>query len=173
MAIHKALVMTVLGEDRPGLVEKLSTAISEHRGNWLGSHLSSMAGHFGGMIHVLVPAEEVDPLTESLHNLEPMGLEISIKPGLEEEPDDPPREARLQVMGNDRPGIVNSISQAIASRGINVEELRTEYTSAPMSGTAMFTARARLLLPPTVSARELRLQLEHIASDLMVDIDLE
>jgi len=173
MGINKSLVMTVLGEDRPGLVEKLSTAINEHQGNWLSSHLSSMAGHFGGMVHVLVPADQVDSLVEALHDLAPVGLAVSVKTGLLEETGVPRKEASLQVMGNDRPGIVNSISQAIASRGINVEELRTEYTSAPMSGTAMFNARAKLFLPQGVSARELRLQLEKIASDLMVDIDFE
>jgi len=173
MGINKSLVMTVLGEDRPGLVEKLSTVVNKHQGNWLSSHLSSMAGHFGGMVHVLVPTEQVNPLIAALLELEPMGLTVSVKTGVSEETETPLTQASLQVMGNDRPGIINSISQAIASHGINVEELRTEYTSAPMSGTAMFNATARLLLPPHVSTGELRLQLERIASDLMVDIDLD
>jgi len=172
MGINKSLVMTVLGEDRPGLVEKLSSAITNHQGNWLGSHLSSMAGHFGGMVHVLVPTDQVAPLVSTLRRLEPAGLSVSVMTGLPESINDTLQEAALQVMGNDRPGIVSSISQAIASHGINVEELKTEYSTAPMSGTAMFNAQARLFLPASASAKELRRELEQIASDLMVDIDL-
>ncbi|MGW8178963.1 MAG: glycine cleavage system protein R [bacterium] len=172
MSINKSLVMTVLGEDRPGLVEELSSAITQHQGNWLGSHLSSMAGLFGGMVHVLVPTDRVDPLISALRRLEPAGLSVSVMTGLPEGTDDTLQEAELQVMGNDRPGIVSSISQAIASHGINVEELKTEYSTAPMSGTAMFKAQARLFLPASASPKELRRELEQIASDLMVDIDL-
>lgn len=173
MGINTSLVMTVLGEDRPGLVEKLSCVITEHQGNWLSSHLSSMAGYFGGMVHVLVPNAQVEPLISALRDLEPAGLTVSVKTGVAEKTRGTPKQAELQVMGNDRPGIISSISQAIATHGINVEELRTEYTSAPMSGTEMFKARARLFLPPSVSAQDLRHELEKIASDLMVDIDLE
>ena len=173
MSINSSLVMTVLGEDRPGLVERISTAIIQHQGNWLGSHLSSMAGYFGGMVHVLVPKNQVDSLISSLRELEPVGLSIVVKTGYLDEAAADQRTAVLEVVGNDRPGIVSTISQAIASHGINVEELRTDYTSAPMSGTEMFSAKARLYLPPSVGVEDLREQLEQIAGDLMVDIDLE
>lgn len=172
MGINESLVMTVLGKDRPGLVERLSTAISKHQGNWLGSHLSSMAGHFGGMVHVLVPTDQVSPLLSTLRELEPAGLSVSVVTGLPEDTNETMQKAELQVMGNDRPGIVSTISQAIASHGINVEELKTEYSTAPMSGTAMFKAHALLFLPDSASAKGLRRELEQIAGDLMVDIDL-
>jgi len=32
-----SLVLTAIGDDRPGLVEQLSTVISRHNGNWLES----------------------------------------------------------------------------------------------------------------------------------------
>jgi glycine cleavage system regulatory protein len=173
MAINTSLVLTVLGEDRPGLVERISSAVSNHQGNWMNSHLSSMAGYFGGIVHVVVPSNQVDSLISALQQLESAGLAVSVRTGLTEETKEIPQQAELQVMGNDRPGIISSISQVIASRGINVEELRTDYTSAPMTGTAMFNARARLFLPPSVSAADLQRELEKIAGDLMVDIDLE
>jgi glycine cleavage system regulatory protein len=171
MGINTSLVMTVLGEDRPGLVEKLSVTVEKHKGNWLSSHLSSMAGYFGGIVHVLVPDDQVDALISALRELDPGGLAVSVKKGVTGEQSIAPKKAELQVVGNDRPGIISNISQAIASHGINVEELRTEYTSAPMSGTAMFSAKARLFIPSSASAKDLRRQLEQIASELMVDID--
>ena len=45
----KSLVMTILGPDRPGLVESLSSTIATHDGNWLESRMAQLAGHFTGM----------------------------------------------------------------------------------------------------------------------------
>jgi glycine cleavage system regulatory protein len=58
----------------------------------------------------------------------------------------------------------------LAERGVNVEELQTEVSSAPMSGEPLFTARALLHLPTGLTAAELRAGLEALASELMVDL---
>ena len=60
----------------------------------------------------------------------------------------------LEIVGQDRPGIVREISHALASFGINVEELQTECASAAMSGETLFKARARLSLPESCDARK-------------------
>ena len=78
----------------------------------------------------------------------------------------------LDLVGQDRPGIVRQLTGALASRGINVEELTTECASAPMSGEALFKAQARLLVPESCDVQKLREDLERIAADLMVDLQL-
>ena len=80
---------------------------------------------------------------------------------------------RLLVCRADRPGIVREIARALAARGVNVEELRTHTSSAPMSGEALFHARARLRIPSDASLDTLRATLEAIAHELMVDVSLE
>ena len=77
------------------------------------------------------------------------------------------------LVGDDRPGIIHDISQALARRDINVSELATSCESAPMSGEALFRATASLLLPSGVTIEELREDLEKIAHDLMVDLTHE
>ena len=42
--MEESLVMTVMGEDRPGLVEALARTVSERGGNWLESRMSHLAG---------------------------------------------------------------------------------------------------------------------------------
>ena len=76
----------------------------------------------------------------------------------------------LELLGQDRPGIVREVSHALASRGVNVEELDTACSSAPMSGETLFRARARLRLPADVPEEELRETLEKLADELMVDV---
>jgi glycine cleavage system regulatory protein len=78
----------------------------------------------------------------------------------------------LEIVGQDRPGIVRELSHAIASYGVNVEELHTECASAAMSGETLFKARAKLSIPDSCDIGELRKKLEKIAGDLIVDISL-
>ncbi len=65
------------------------------------------------------------------------------------------------------------MSQALAAKGVNVEELETECTSAPMTGETLFRARALLRLPRGAAEEELQASVEAIAEDLMVDVTLE
>jgi glycine cleavage system regulatory protein len=167
-----ALVFTVLAEDRPGLVERVAGIVACHGGNWLGSRLSSLGGCFGGLVHVAVPAEQVEGLREALQALRAEGLLVTVLPTHMETGTAPHEAVEIEVVGNDRPGIVSRISQVIAARGINVNELETEWTSAPMAGHPIFRARAALLVPPDASVTELKRDLERIAADLMVDLKI-
>ena len=83
------------------------------------------------------------------------------------------RRVKLDLLGADRPGIVQSVSGALAQRGVNVDELVTECVDAPMSGELLFKATANLSVPRDVDLEALRGRIEAIAADLMVDITLE
>jgi glycine cleavage system regulatory protein len=167
------LVLTVSGPDRPGLVEALSQAVANHRGSWLESRMARLAGHFAGVLRVSVPEAQVDALTRSLQSLELESLQVSVARSELESPASDARELRLEILGSDRPGIVHDISQALADRGINVDELRTEIMSAPMSGELLFLANAELLIPVDLDLDLLRKDLEALAHELMVDVDLD
>lgn len=170
-SVLTSFVLVVLSPDRPGLVERISALVADHGGNWLESHLSSTAGFFGGILNVSLPTDQVDGWNAALEELAREGFEFLIKPGTSSDPLPDGTTVEVSVVGNDRPGIVSRISEAIAGRGINVTELDTEYTSAPMSGNAIFRARASLVMPVGYHWDELKSDLERIANDLMVDLD--
>jgi len=171
--VSTSLVLTVIGPDRPGLVEALSEAVADHQGSWLESRMARLAGQFAGILRVGVPEEQVDALTAALQSLEPEGLQVGVTRTQSEPPDADVREIRLEIIGSDRPGIVHEISEALADRGINVDELRTEIMSAPMSGELLFLANADLLVPLDLNLELLRKDLEALAHELMVDVDLD
>ena len=83
------------------------------------------------------------------------------------------RHLRLSIVGNDRPGIVREVASALAARRINVSEMDTTVTSAPMSGDPLFEAVAHIQVPKTLDLAELNAQLDAIADALTVEIDLE
>jgi len=164
------LVLTVIGDDRPGLVESLAQTIAAHDGNWLESRMSHLAGKFAGVLRVRVPGENSAALCEALGALEGRGLRIVAEGGAAERATF--REVRLSLVGSDHPGIVREISTVLARRRVNVEELTTQCVDAPMSGQPLFEADARLELPDDVTLEDLRGDLEAVAHDLMVDVAL-
>ncbi|MDG2335314.1 MAG: ACT domain-containing protein [Myxococcota bacterium] len=169
-----SFVLTIIGTDQPGLVEAVAHEVAEQGGSWAESRMARLAGYFAGILEVSVPAERAPALRRALGALEARGLRVMV----EEVPEGgvPPlhyTELKLELVGQDRPGIVRDISAGLAAIDVNVAELSTECTSAPMSGESLFHARALLHLPTSRSSDELRDALEKIAADLMVDIDIE
>jgi glycine cleavage system regulatory protein len=164
------LVLTLLGPDRPGLVEAVAQSIAAHGGNWLESRMAHLAGRFAGILRIELAADQVAALTSALTKLEGRGLRITVEPG--GAPGQAARPMELELLGLDRPGLVHEVSRLLARQGVNVEELSTDRSSAPMSGEMMFRARARLDVPTTVDVSAVRAGLERLASDLMVEIRL-
>jgi glycine cleavage system regulatory protein len=170
--MQRMLVMTVIGPDRTGLVDSIAGLVTEQGGNWLESRMSRLGGHFAGILRVEVPSEQEPSLVAALQKLESRGLTIVVHA---DQPKALPQTARLSVLeivGQDRPGIVRQISHALASFGVNVEELHTECASAAMSGETLFKARATLSIPESCDTAQIRQKLEKIAEDLIVEISL-
>lgn len=167
------IVLTLIGPDRAGLVELVAHTIAEHGANWLESRMSHLAGQFAGILQVDTPSEQTEDLVEALRRLAGHGLQVVIQASESAQGPEPERAFQLELVGQDRPGIVRDISRAIAASGVNVEELATGCSPAPMSGEMLFSASARLGLPAGVSLDDLRARLEAIAEDLVVELRLE
>jgi glycine cleavage system regulatory protein len=165
------LILTLIGPDRPGIVEAVADTVAFHGGNWLESRMAHLAGRFAGVLRVEVPAERVDALAHALSELRDSGLQVVVETG-SAEASGPLHPMEIELLGLDRPGLVRQISDLLAARHINVEELRTDRFSAPMSGELLFRAQLRVDVPQEVAAVELRQELERLAADLMVEIRL-
>ncbi len=168
-----AIVFTFVGADRPGLVEKLAQTVAQHGGNWLESRMSELAGQFAGIVKVGVSEAHSNALCSALLALSGPDLSVVVAPGERAAQPAGFRRFRLSIVGNDRPGIVREVSAALAERRINVSEMDTGVSSAPMSGDPLFKAEARIQVPQALDLRELNAQLDAIADALTVEIDLE
>jgi methionyl-tRNA formyltransferase len=169
----KSLVLTVIGSDRPGIVRELSDVGRRFGANWAGSRMASLAGQFAGIVHFEVPDREAEPLADALRALSSSGLQIVMAMG---EPRRAPaggRGVRLELVGNDRPGIVRDLSAALAARGVSIEELHTEVVSAAMSADQLFRVKALLAVPEALGDDELKRGLETLATEMIVDIALD
>lgn len=165
------LVLTLIGPDRPGLVEAVAEPIAAHGGNWLESRMAHLAGQFAGILRVEVPDAHAAALGAALRHLESRGLRVTVEIG---PPIPEPRRRTLVVdlVGLDQPGIVRAVSRVLAEHGANIEELVTDRTPAPMSAELLFRSHARVNVPDQLDAGELRTRLEKLAEDLMVQVTI-
>ena len=135
--------------------------------------MARLAGRFAGVLLVGVDEAQADALSQALQELGSAGLHVVVERSSDGREAGETRALVLDLLGQDRPGIVRDISSALAARGVNVIELRTEVRSAPMSGEPLFHATAHLQSPIELKLPELRETLERIADDLMVEISID
>lgn len=134
--------------------------------------MSRMAGQFAGILRVAVPSEAHAALTAALQGLQAQGIRVLLAHSGSEPPTSW-QEIELELVGNDRPGIVRDITRLLAEHGVNLESLDTDVLSAPMSGEPLFRAEARLAVPSELSLEVLQGRLETLADDLMVELKLQ
>jgi len=163
------LVLTVISDDKPGLVEALSRTIADNSGNWLESSMSQLAGKFAGILRVSVPTAEADKLVTELNKLSDQ-FRLVIERAEADDRSKGRCVLQLSLVGNDRPGIVQEISQVLAEQKVNVEHLNSQCVPAPMSSAMLFKASARLTVDDEMQLEHLQTRLEGIANDLMVEL---
>lgn len=164
----KQLVLTLIGKDKAGLVERLATVVSEHNGNWMASNLSHLGGYFAGILQVEVAEQDLVALTDALQNISE--LDIKIQHG-EQTTLNNQQFLKFVITGNDRPGIVRELSSVIKHKGTNIIHFESEKQSAPNWGVPLFNAVATVELPASVSRNEVVNALEAIAADIVVDVE--
>lgn len=167
-----SVVITVISKDRPGIVETLSRVLDKYQGSWAESSMSVLAGQFAGIVLVQLPAEQVDGFVEAMEGLEEEGLHVVCRRCGDGRAQARGAECILELVGQDHPGIVRDITHVLARQGVNVQALETWCESASMSGETLFHAQIQVRLPEGASLGGLRGELEDLANELMVDIDL-
>ena len=156
----ETLVLTVISDDRPGLVATLSASLAARGATWQRSQLSQLAGKFAGIVKVEIAAERAEALRDALAERTSASSEA------------PTHHLTLDLVGADRPGIVAEVSALLSARGIGIVELETFVSEAPMAGGMLFEAHAVLAAPAGADEGELRAAMESLADELMVDVAL-
>ena len=174
--MKQSIVISVLGNDSPGLVKALSKLIVSFEGCWIESRMASLAGQFAGILRVELPREQVEnfkhALTQAAHADE-LGLKVLFEESAGLPKQNTEKQLKIELIGQDQPGIVHRISSALADVHASVDELHTEVIEASMSGESLFKATIRLHIASEVSSSEIREVLEDLANELIVDIELD
>ena len=167
-----SLVLTVMGPDRPGIVSLIADRAQRFGANWTDSRMANLAGEFAGMVHFDVPPENLDALAVALQGLESTGLRVSVAK-TQAAGASPLRGVVIELVGDDRVGIVSQLTRMLAERNVSIEYIQTELVrSDEPAGKKTFKVNAHLQMPKSLSLDELQRELGTLANGLMVDIGL-
>jgi glycine cleavage system regulatory protein len=171
--MQTSLVITILGDDRPGLINVISDVLLEYKANWAESRMANLAGKFAGILDVSVSKENVDELLKSLKELSDAdnNLHIYAEHIVARESKESGTLLNIELLSQDRPGIIDEITNELTRLKVNVEELLTEQRDASMGGGKLFYAKLMLRLPEGLDSYELQEALEALSDQLMVDIN--
>jgi len=169
----RTLVVSLIADDRPGLVAELANTVAEHGGNWLESQMGQLGGKFAGAVLIELEEDRVDELTAAVRGLSDVGVVDVSATSSEATGEGTLESVGLLVIGQDQPGIVREVTRALADRGLSIQELHTSTSDAPMSGDRLFEAVAVIGLPETIDLSDLRTALGEVSAELSLDIQLD
>jgi glycine cleavage system regulatory protein len=121
-------------------------------------------------LQISAQEDQVDELTTALQALQSDGLQISIEKA-EQVKATPSQVLSLELLGQDRPGIIRDITEQLARLNVNIEELESQVKEASMSGGTLFCAQLKLGLPENVTEEAVQDSLESMSDQFMVDIN--
>jgi glycine cleavage system regulatory protein/folate-dependent phosphoribosylglycinamide formyltransferase PurN len=167
-----ALVVSIMGPDRHGIVSQVAERAQRYGANWAASRMTRLAGEFAGMVHFEVPREHADAMEAALRSLASAGLQVTVARSDSAVVPDTMRGFELELVGDDRVGIVSRLTSMLAERGISIENIHTELTRSGVSGKQTFKIGAHLLVPAALSVDDLRRDIGALASEMMLDVAL-
>lgn len=168
-----SLVVSIVGPDRHGIVSLLADRAQRYGANWAASRMTRLASEFAGTVHFEVPRENADALAAALRQLESSGLQVVIARSDGASVPATLRSVELELVGDDRVGIVSKVTKILSERGVSIESLHTEIIRSGVTGSQIFKIGAHLLVPASLSVEVLRHELGALASEMMVDIALD
>ncbi|HEY5603179.1 MAG TPA: glycine cleavage system protein R [Gammaproteobacteria bacterium] len=168
------LVITAVGNDRPGIVDKLSEAILECGCNINDSRMTVLGGEFA---LILLVSGKWNALAKLENQLPALGerLSLTITSKRTEEKAHPQNllSYSVDVVSIDHPGIVYKIANFFSSRNINIRELNTTSYAAAHTGTPMFTMSMIINVPADIRIAALREDFLDFCDGLNMDAVLE
>ena len=170
--MQRSIVFTFICNDKPGIVDKLSSIIARNDGNWQESRMTKLAGKFTGIVQIGISETGLPSLKQELQQLAANDFSLLFDDITPETAPSPSQQLRLSIVGLDRPGIVREVAQALSEKNINVTKMHSVIESAPMTGEPLFKAEVEVEAPLAVDTDTLHERLDAICSQLDIDISL-
>jgi glycine cleavage system transcriptional repressor len=151
------LVISAIGDDRPGTIDRLARTILDHNCNIEDSRMSVLGGSFAQILLVAGKWNNLAKLESALANLEDqLHLTITTRHTERREGQARTMSYTVDVVALNQPGIVAKLSSFFSSRGINIHDMATNAYKAAHTASPMFSARMIVDVPAHVQISQLR-----------------
>jgi len=172
--MDKEIVLTLTGHDRVGIVDEITNLFVKYGGNVETSRMARLGGEFAMLALVSIDKKNLPTLEADFEKLRDEGFLIAL---LQTEGDHAKKYTgwlpyQIEVIGADHEGIIHEITHHLAGQGINIEDMETTTSPAPMSGTPLFKMHATVLVPPKLPFHQWSDALEEIGDRLNVTVEV-
>jgi len=172
-----SLIISAVGSDRPGIVSELSGTITSHGGNIEKSRMTRLGSDFTIIMLVTVDPKWEESLVVALKAIQELsittkGTEPNTAIAVENCKDTTGENCHISLSGADNEGIVKVLSKYLEEKSINIIEMDTHISQAPISGSPLFNLNASVSIPGEIDERDIQSDLSQIAQDLGVEIYL-
>jgi len=166
-------LITAVGSDRIGIVDDIASAVLERDCNIEESRMALLGGEFAALLLV---SGETAAIGRLLDETPALGAKLGLVANARRTADPAPvidaLPYLLESSSLDNPGIVHSVAAVLRHHGVNIADLETDTMPAPWTGAPMFTLRARLSIPKTVSISALRREFDTLETQQNLDLRL-
>ncbi len=165
--------LSVVGADRPGIVAAISGALYRLGCNIADSSCAMLAGEFAMILIVSHPVPfSADELLQQVQPAcDQLGMTVSLRvlsPAEVHRHETFGELCVVTVYGGDKPGIVYQVTQELAERGINIQDLQTKLTGD--DDQQVYVMVLEVMLPETISFEALEEVMLMIGERLQVEV---
>ena len=171
--MSEQLVITALGEDRPGIVDELSSTLFKHELNIEDSRMSVLGGEFAILLLVSGAQQSIDDFVAETAALEEsLNMKLMVKLTSSTAPQQSLVPYTVEVVSIDHPGIVHQLASFFSSRKINIVDLNTERYAAAHTATPMFSVNMTIGVPADTAIKSLRDEFIDMCDELNLDASM-
>ncbi|MBT8129296.1 MAG: glycine cleavage system protein R [Gammaproteobacteria bacterium] len=171
--MSEQLVITALGDDRPGIVDELSNALFRHNLNIEDSRMSVLGGEFAVLLLVSGEQASIDDFVADTASLEQtLKMKILVKTTSSTGSKQSMVPYTVEVVAIDHPGIVHKLASFFSSRQINIVDLHTERYAAAHTATPMFAVNMTIGIPTDMPIKALRDEFINMCDELNLDASM-
>lgn len=170
------VILSVLGQDRPGILAAVSGALYEKNGNIENVSQTTLQSQFAGIFIAAIPAEvSIDDLTDCLDQaLAPLGMNVHVDK-LTSGPEALPATACepfvITTKGPDRKGLVAKVTAIIARYNVNITNLQAIFKGGDDPGDNIMIYEVDI--PADIDRQALYRELRERAAALKLDISIQ
>lgn len=164
------LVITAVGNDKPGIVNELTKQILESGCNIQDSRMTILGGEFAIILLLAGNWNAIAKAEDSLPRVaEQLGLGLTCKRTESRIKQTNLLSYHVDVLAIDQPGIVHQVAEFFSSRGVNIESLNSDTYNAAHTGTPMFALTMTINIPANHSIAQLREQFLDFCDTVNID----
>jgi len=164
------IVISALGQDKPGIVKALSKTVLDCGGNIADSRMTRLGDEFALIMLVEGTDKVITSIEAAMQDCQVV-LELTIitkRTALKTE-QEKYLPYQIKVVCMDQPGIVHDVTDYIAKQNINIETLDTSSYSAAHTGAPMFSLDMSISIPASMNVAQLKKDFLSFCDDLNLD----